>query len=71
MYCTCTTRVLHVYFTRVTCHDPRIQQIGSASFQFHPELLTADLSHNLISSVQVGLVTVWHWRLAFIHIQCQ
>ena len=60
-----------MYFTRVTCHDPRIQQIGSASFQFHPELLTAALSHNLISSVQVGLVTVWHWRLAFIHIQCQ
>ena len=48
-----------MYCTRVTCHS-RIQQIGSASFQFHPELLTADLSHNLISSVQVGLVTVWH-----------
>ena len=61
---TCTARVLHVYckctarvhYTRVTCHS-RIQQIGSASFQFHPELLTADLSHNLITTVQVSMVT--------------
>ena len=45
-----------MYCTRVTCHS-RIQQIGSASFQFHPELLTADLSHNLITTVQVSMVT--------------
>ena len=56
--------VLHVYCTRVTCHS-RIQQIGSASFQFHPELLTADLSHNIITTVQVSVVTVKHWRHIF------
>ena len=37
----------------LTLQHNKISQIGSASFQFHPELLVADLSNNMIQIVQV------------------
>ena len=37
----------------LTLQRNKISQIGSASFQFHPELLVADLSNNMIQIVQV------------------
>ena len=37
----------------LTLQHNKISQIGSASFQFHPELLQVDLSHNGLETVQV------------------
>ena len=38
----------------LTLQHNKISQIGSASFQFHPELLQVDLSHNGLETVQVA-----------------
>ena len=37
----------------LTLQHNQISQIGSASFQFHPELLEVDLSNNGLKDVQV------------------
>ena len=42
----------------LTLQHNQISQIGSASFQFHPELLRVDLSNNGLKTVQVSSGTL-------------
>ena len=50
----------------LTLQQNQISQIGSASFQFHPELLRVDLSNNGLKTVQVLDLEILHSILTFV-----